>query len=79
MGIPVISTKTEGPLEIMGNLKTNYFVDSFTDEKEYADKIESILNLHIDKNELIDCAKQYSVENIVDKYMKVFEKLKNEE
>lgn len=79
LGIPVISTKTEGPLEIMGNLKTNYFVDSFTDEKEYADKIEFILNLHVDKSELIDCAKQYSVENIVDKYMKVFEKLKNEE
>lgn len=75
LGIPVISTCTEGPIEIMGSLKTNYFVKSFSDEKEYADKIEQILKSQVDRDELINCAKQYAVQNIARRYIEVFERL----
>ena len=75
LGIPVVSTKTQGSIEIMGKLKTNYFIDSFTDEKELATKIKEVLVSDIDRNALIDCAKKYDIKNISKKYMDVFENL----
>ena len=75
LGIPVISTKTQGSLEIMASLGSKYFVNSFSDPKEYAAKIREILNEKINRKELINITKQYTIQAIGECYITCFKKL----
>lgn len=75
-GLPVVSFKTDGPLEIIRDGKTGYLVDNFNLE-QFADAVEQLmkdekLRKEMSKNASVR-AKDFSIEKVGEEWEKLFE------
>jgi len=74
-GVPVLATKTEGPVEFVKNGYNGYFINR--DEKDIADKIKLVMEDKMSnkmKQNARETAIQYTWENTIEKTLEVFKK-----
>ena len=74
-GLPVVSFKTDGPLEIIRDGKTGYLVDNFNLE-QFADAVEQLMKNEKLRKEMSENAsvraKDFSVEKVGEEWEKLF-------